>query len=149
MGNFGPQFLFFLLILAAVITLACGTTKSPISSACSSAPSATNSEMPQSVSVCPAVADAKEYPGGQVQFAAIGDYDIGPSPALPKPVLWGVCQQNQPTTGITVSANGVAQCTSGASGTYTVWATGGPILCNVLSPCGACGKTGAAQLTCP
>jgi hypothetical protein len=149
MRNSGPQLFFFLLVLAAAITLACGSPMSLISSACSSAPTATNSGMPQSVNVCPAVADAKDYPGGQIQFVAIGDFNTGPSPALPKPVQWGVCQQGQSTTGITVSMIGVAQCASGASGTYTVWATGGPILCNVIRPCGACGQTGTAQLTCP
>jgi hypothetical protein len=149
MRRLGPQLFIFLFVLAAAITLACGSHTTPISQACSSTPSATNSEIPQSVTVCPAVADAKNYPDGQIQFAAIGAFDMGPSPALPKPVLWGVCQQNQPTAGITVSTNGVAQCTPGASGTYTVWATGGPIVCNVVSPCGACGPTGSAQMTCP
>jgi hypothetical protein len=144
MKNVGFYFL-FVLILAAVITLACG---SPSSTACASAPTATNGDQPQSVSVCPAVAEAKNYSGGLVQFVAIGNFTTSPSPALPKPVIWGACQNNQSTTGVTVSGTGVAQCASGASGTYTVWATADPV-CNVVTPCGACGPTGKAQLTCP
>jgi hypothetical protein len=146
MKNFGPYFL-FVLVLAAVITLACGSPSSTVA-ACASTPTATNGAIPQSVSVCPAAADAQNYPGGLVQFAAIGDFTTSPSPALPKPVIWGACQNNQSTTGVTVSVTGVAQCASGASGTYTVWATATPV-CNVISPCGECGPTGRAQLTCP
>jgi hypothetical protein len=149
MRNPGPQLFFFLLVLAGVITLACGSPTAPVSAACGSAPTATNGNAPQSVSVCPAAVDAKNYPGGLVQFVAIGDFTTGPSPAMPKPVMWGACQDNAPTTGITVSSTGVAHCASGASGTYTVWATGGPVVCNVIGPCGACGPTGKAQLTCP
>jgi len=141
--------LFSLLLLAAAITFACGSPTSHIAPSCSSAPTATNPSEPQAILLCPAVADAKDYPGGQVQFVSIGSFNTSPSPALPKPVLWGACQQNQSSTDVIVSAGGVARCASGASGTYTVWATGGPVLCNVVGPCGACGRTGTAQLTCP
>ena len=139
---------FFLLVLAIAITLACGSPASHIAPSCSSIPTATNPDIPQSVTLCPAVADAKDYPDGQVQFAAIGSFSSQPSPALPTPVVWGACQDNQLTTGVTVSRSGVAQCASGAYGTYTVWATATPV-CNLLSPCGACGPTGTAKLTCP
>jgi len=149
MKSYGLPFSFFLLVLAAAITLACGSSVSHVAPSCSSAPTVANPGMPQSLILCPAVADAKDYPNGQVQFIAIGSYNTSPSPALPKPVLWGACQQNQSTTGVTVSTAGIAQCASGASGTYTVWATGGPVLCNVIGPCGACGPTAFAKLTCP
>jgi len=149
MRSYGLPPFFFLLVLAIAITLACGSPVSHIAPSCSSAPTVVNPGMPQSVIVCPAVADAKDYPDGQVQLIAIGSFNTQPTPALPKPVLWGACQQNQFTTGVTVSGGGVAQCASGASGAYTVWATGGPVVCNVIGPCGACGPTGTAQLTCP
>jgi hypothetical protein len=139
----------FLLVLAVAIILACGSPSSPITPNCGSNPTVTNPGVLQSVMLCPAAADAQDYPDGQVQFIAIGAYNTQPSPALLKTVVWGACQQNQSTTGVTVSNAGVAQCASGASGTYTVWATGGPILCNLVSPCGECGPTGSAKLTCP
>jgi hypothetical protein len=143
MKNIGPYFLFVLLIAAAIM-LACGS-QPPIASNCGT--TATNNGTLQSVTVCPASADAQNYPGGLVQFVAIGEYTTPPSPAVPKPVQWGACQNNQSTNGVTVSNTGLAQC-SGASGTYTVWATAG-LECNVIGPCGACGPTGRAQLTCP
>lgn len=149
MRALGPRFCFFLLPLVALILISCGSSPPVTGVACTSAPTATNDNEPQSVSVCPAAADARNFSGGMVQFVAIGDFTTGPSPAIVKPVMWGVCQDNAPTTGITVNNTGVAQCASGASGTYTVWATGGPDTCLVVSACGACGPTGAAQLTCP
>jgi hypothetical protein len=149
MKSYGLPFSCFLLILVAAIALACGSPVSHIAPSCSSAPTIANPGMPQSIILCPAVADAQNYPDGQVQFIAIGAFQTQPSPALPEPVIWGACQQNQSTTGVTVSSTGSAQCASGASGTYTVWATGGPVLCNVVGPCGACGPTGFAKLTCP
>jgi hypothetical protein len=145
----GLPFSLFLLLLAAAIALACGSPMHAVAPNCASAPTALNNGMPQALLVCPAVADAKDSPTGEVDFAAIGSFLSGPSPALPTQVIWGACQANAPTTGVTVNSSGVAHCASGASGTYTVWATGGPVLCNVVGPCGACGKTGTAQLTCP
>jgi len=141
--------LIFALILVAAISLDCGSSTHLMGLICSSAPTVTNNGEPQSVTVCPAVADAKDYPDGEVAFVLIGTFSSPPSPALPTSVMWGACQQNAPTTGVTVNSAGVAQCASGASGTYTVWATGGPILCNVVGPCGGCGPTANAQLTCP
>jgi hypothetical protein len=106
--------------------------------------------MPQSVTLCPAVADAQDYPDGQIQFIAIGTYSTPPSPALQPDAFWGACYQGIPTSAVTVSQSGVAQCASGASGTYTVWAAGGPALCDLALPCGSCGQPeGYAKLTCP
>jgi len=139
----------FALILVATISLNCGSSTHFMGLICSSAPTVTNNGEPQSVTLCPAVADAKDYPDGEVPFVAIGAFATSPSPALLPFATWGVCQQNAPTTGITVNSAGVAQCASGASGTYTVWATGGPNTCLVVSACGACGPTGTAQLRCP
>jgi len=139
--------LFFLVVLAFLITLACGSPQKVMTN-CGSFASSNNSGSLQSVTVCPAVADAEQFPGGQVPFTAIGVYSTQPSPALiPSGVIWGACQGEANTNEVTV-ANGVAKCASGASGTYTVWATGSPV-CLVVGPCGACGPTGTAQLTCP
>ncbi len=137
-----------LFIVAFVITLGCGSPLSKVKTSCGSYAGSNMNGSLQSVSVCPAIADAQQYPDGKVSFDAIGVYTTQPSPALiPSGVIWGVCQNQQTTNEVTVT-NGVAQCASGATGTYTVWATGNPV-CNVIGPCGACGPTGKAQLTCP
>ncbi len=60
MKNSGALFL-FLLVLAAAITLACGSSPSP-------------DRLLQSVTVAPATAAAQDYPNGQVQFTATGFY---------------------------------------------------------------------------
>jgi len=137
-----------LLILAFVMTPACGSPQPKVKTNCGPVASSNNTGGLQSVSLCPTVADAQQYPDGQVPFLAIGVYTTQPSPALiPSGVVWGACQNQQLTNDVTVT-NGTAKCAAGASGTYTVWATGSPI-CNVIGPCGACGPTGTAQLTCP
>lgn len=149
MRNYGLACLFFLVVLAIAITLACGPPASHLSASCSSAPTASNDSLPQSIVLCPAVADAKDFPDGQVQFIAIGTFQTAPSPALMKAPLWGACQGEGVTTGVTVSRAGLAQCAPGASGAYTVWADG-PSLCNIIGACGeTCGITGSAKLTCP
>ena len=132
----------FLLILAAAaaITLACGSS-SPRSL--------------QSVSLAPAAANAQDYPNGQVPFTAAGNYTRPPSPVAPISATWGACTTDgAATTAVTVSSNGVAQCSSGSVGTYQVWAYDMNAIgatCNVINACGGgCGRvTGTAQLTCP
>lgn len=138
-----------LLVMAFAITLACGSPRKIVTSCGSFAGSNTTGSV-ESVTVCPGVADAQQFPGGQVPFLAIGVYSTDPSPALIKTqVLWGACQGEAATNDVTV-ANGVAKCAAGASGTYTVWGTAVPAsVCNVIGPCGACGPTGTAQLICP
>jgi hypothetical protein len=146
MKNFG---LFLLLVLAAAIMLACGS-QPPIASNCGSTTTATNDGMPQSISVCPATADAASYPGGQVPFIATGNFNSGPTPVTPLKVqVWGVCQQNSPTSDVSITSSGVAQCQAGASGTYQVFASD-ETNCLAIGPCGnGCYVTGRAQLTCP
>ncbi len=133
-----------LAILTIAITLACGSSPSPRSL--------------QSVSLSPPTADAQ---GNPVQFTATGYFNEQPSPATLTAANWGACYQNQRTTAVSVSAEGVAQCAAGAVGTYTVWAwaesaagscggNNGEVPAN---PCGGasaqCQPTGTAQLTCP
>jgi len=140
MKRAAPRFFLFLLVLAAAVTLACGSSAS---------------RTLQSVSITPASADAQNYPRGLVQFTATGTYAAPPSPVTPLTATWGACDlSGNITSQVSVSANGVAQCASGAVGTYKVWAfdfnATGPT-CLVESACGqGCGRvTGTAQLTCP
>jgi hypothetical protein len=130
----------FLAILVIAITLACGSSPRIL----------------QSVSLSPPTADAR---GNPVQFTATGYFNEQPSPTkLPEP-SWGVCYQNQRTTAVSISAEGVAQCAAGAVGTYTVWAVAqrggdscgaaGTIPANPCGGAGECQVTGTAQLTCP
>ena len=145
MRNFGPQLFFSLLILAAAITLACGSS----------------SHIPKSVTVSPATADAKDFPNGLVQFTATTVYNTKPSPVTHATASWVACTQSATTNLVSVSSTGVAQCTSGASGTFTVSAfVVNPSIKHCIQPdqpvgvpfaCGySCyGVVGQAQLTCP
>ena len=131
----------FLALLAIAVILACGSSPA---------------YMLQSISLSPSPADAQ---GSPVQFTATGHFNKQPSPVtLPAPT-WGACYQNQRTTAVSVSADGLAQCAAGAAGTYTVWAVAqrggnncGPAGSVPANPCGGAGScqvTGTAQLTCP
>src|SRR5580692_1231344 len=93
----------------------------------------------QSVSLSPPTADAQ---GSPVQFTATGYFN------------------DQPSTAVSVSAAGVAQCAVGAVGTYTVWAwaesaasscggNNGEVPANPCGGAGQCQPTGTAQLMCP
>jgi hypothetical protein len=132
---------FSLVVIAIAISLACGGSSQRIL---------------KSVSLTPATADAG---GSPIQFTATGIFNQQPSPVEPLTANWGACDQNQATTAVTVSENGLAQCAAGASGTYTVWAWSennskncGPAGSVPANPCGGAGEcqvTGTAQLTCP
>ncbi len=130
----------FLAILAIAITLACGSSPRIL----------------QSVSLSPTTADAQ---GSPVQFTATGYFNGQPRSAKLVSANWGACYQKLPTTAVSVSAGGVAQCAAGAVGIYTVWAwaeragsCGGNNGEDPANPCGGAGEcqvTGVAQLTCP
>jgi len=105
----------------------------------------------ETITVTPATANAQGRP---VQFTATGHWSAAPVSVTPQSAAWGVCQNNAPSTVVTVSTNGLAQCASGAKGTYAVFATdppiGAPGDCNAITACGGgCQVSGAAQLTCP
>jgi hypothetical protein len=140
MKNFRLPLCFSLLVLAAVLTLSCGTS---------------TTRSIQSVTISPASANAQNYPDGQVPFSATGYYNTMPSPVTPQTATWGACYQNAATTAVSVNSSGVAQCASGASGTYTVWAyviqQGQGACPQYLTACGGggCQVTATAQLTCP
>jgi hypothetical protein len=104
---------------------------------------------PQSVTLSPATADALDYLDGQVQFTATGHYSTVPYTVTPQPATWGACDQNDPTTAVSVTMGGLAQCANGASGTYTIFAFD-MTNCNAITACGGgCTVVGTAQLTCP
>jgi len=130
------------LVLAASFTLACGGSPTTATQAPRSI---------QSITISPTTADAQNFPGGQVQFIATGFYNTQPSPVTPLSATWGVCEQNTPTTAVTVSNNGLAECMANAVGTYTVFAYDFPNpSCLALTACGGgCTVEGTAQLTCP
>jgi hypothetical protein len=156
MKKYGPQLWMCLLVLPAAFTLACGTSSTTPSSQ-SRTPS--SQRQIKSISISPATADAKDYPGGQVQFTAVANFSEPPSPVSISPT-WEVCTDNGTTNGpseITVNQSGVAECNPGASGTYIVDAYDyqyAELTCNLLLSCADAGTDcygthGIAKLTCP
>ncbi|MHB1745444.1 MAG: hypothetical protein ACYCRE_11865 [Acidobacteriaceae bacterium] len=132
----------FTLVLAGFAVLSCGSNSSSMTG-----PVGPNGL--QSITLAPAAANAQAYSDGKVPFVATGTYISPAHTVTPQPAAWGVCQQNAPTTAVTVSQTGVAQCAAGASGKYTVFAY---VMteCNVINQCGGgCTILGTAQLTCP
>jgi hypothetical protein len=123
------------LVLAASLALSCGSNSTP--------------GQLQSITISPAIATAG-LPGQTVQFTATGHYTGAPFVVSPQPATWGACFQNAPTTAVSVTSSGVAQCE----------AAGGPVVeysifafdqtnCNLLSACGGgCTIVGTAQLNC-
>jgi hypothetical protein len=151
MKHFGPQLFFFLLVLAAAITLACGSSPTASNNnGCGPTTGPNTTGTLQSITLCPAVADAQNYPEGQVQFIATGIYNTAPIQVTPlKTYGWAACQANTPTTDVIVSSAGVAQCQPGASGVYSVFSSVATE-CEHVGPCGTgCMVSGYAQLTCP
>jgi hypothetical protein len=142
MEKLWPTLLFLGLVLAASFTLSCGASSTDPSS-----------RQLLSITLSPATADAQDYPNGQVQFTATGYYSTAPSPVTPLSAFWGTCYQEGPTTAISVTKDGLAQCESGAVGTFTVWANGprfSNVECLAMTACGGgCFVAGTAQLTCP
>ena len=130
--RFGLSFL--ALILSVLLAISCGA----------GARSSTATGQLQSIALSPASADTEI-----AQFVATGHYINPPQTVTPQPALWGVCYQGAPTSEVTVTKEGLAQCTSGASGTYTVFALQ-QTECNLVNACGGgCTIVGTAQLTCP
>jgi hypothetical protein len=108
----------------------------------------------QSVNLSPASADAKNFPGGQVQFTATGNFTVPPSPTplTGQDVTWcvgsgGQCAGNI-ATGAIVDQNGMAQCVPTFTGTATILAGTPGVAMNPDE--GAPLKIfGSATLTCP
>lgn len=134
---------FFILAVVASLALSCGANSDPSSS-----------RQLLSITLSPATADAKDYPDGQVQFTATGHYNSAPYTVAPLSAGWGTCYQEATTSDISVNRTGLAECASGAVGTYTVWANDVPYPlganCLAMTACGGgCFVAGTAQLTCP
>lgn len=145
MKNPAPIPFIVALAVAASVALSCGNPADPPKPG----------DPLESITVTPAVADAKDYPNGQVQFTATGYYSTNPKQGVPLTSPgWGSCYENNPTSEVTVSPTGVAQCATGAVGTFTVWADAPPNVngpnCLAINACGGgCFVAGTAQLTCP
>ncbi len=111
----------------------------------------------QTVTVAPAAADAQSYPNGTVPFQAAGLYIDPDRTIMPLTATWTACNAGGPTIDIVISQSGAAQCSSGAHGAYTIYATAikpnASGSCPNISPCGAiaggCAVSGSAHLTCP
>lgn len=150
MRHSGRQPLFFLVVLAAAIGLACGSSTHPIPVVCNVPASGQQNQsgVLQSITLCPAVADAREF-GGEVAFVATGTYNTDPVHVTPLSGIWDACDQNGTTTAVSVTQTAVAHCTGSASGRFTVLISD-PTNCGSIQPCGGgCFVTGRAHLTCP
>jgi hypothetical protein len=143
MEKLGLVLSLIVLSVAASLTLSCGAMSQ-------------GQDLLQSITLSPAVADGQDYPNLQVQFIATGYY-INPSRTVtPLSAAWGTCYQFAPTSAISVTSTGLAQCASGAVGTYSVWANdpmplaSGVYSCPASTACGGgCTIQATAQLTCP
>jgi hypothetical protein len=127
----------FAVIALTLIAASCGTSSN------------SSQGQLQSIAVNPPTADAQNYPNGEVPFQATGYY-INPSHTVtPQPATWVACSQNAPTSDVSVSKSGSAQCASEALGKYAINAF---VLtnCTAITACGGgCTVAGSAQLTCP
>ena len=109
---------------AATIIVGCGTNNSAIR-------------------LSPAVADAKNYPGGVVAFKASGVSN----PTWCIGTMNGVCNGNIPSPAM-IDSSGHAQCLQGQSGTVFVLAGTG-VRVGVPDEGRQLSQFGTAQLTCP
>jgi hypothetical protein len=122
-------------VLAASLALSCGANSS--------------STQLQSITISPATASALA-PNGQVQFTATGHYNNPSHTVTPQPAMWGACFQSAPTTAVSVTSSGLAECVAPDDPTvnYSVFAFD-PTNCTAITVCGGgCTVVGSAQLTC-
>lgn len=120
MNRFAGSLIVALVALAFAGTLGCGGSPQQVP------------HQLDSVTVAPATADARNYPKGQVQFTAAGNFNSAPYQVNPLPgVNWTASYpsfqnpattQPLPTDEVLVSASGMAQCAPGAVGTFSVLA---------------------------
>jgi hypothetical protein len=115
----------------------------------------------QSLTVTPASADARNFPNGQVQFTAMGMFNMAPRTVMSPPVRWSIgnpfAAQPMPMSmsagmspAASVDANGLAQC-NGFTGIATIQATAPADPSMPLSQMGMMTRTvaGMGQMTCP
>jgi hypothetical protein len=127
-----------LTVLLAFRMLACGSSNS--------------NRVLESMTITPAIADAQNFPNGQVQFTATGQFSKPPSPdqvtfVAPYSGQWSFADANSANIA-TIGSNGLAQCKSGASGTATVLATASANSGNGAQNTSVA-RTSTATLTCP
>lgn len=137
-----PFSLLALVLAGSLAALSCGASQS-------------QSQL-TSIAVSPSTADAQNYPNGEVPFVATGYYSNPTHTVTPLTTAWWTaCSNGNPTTDITLSQSGTAQCASGAKGIYSITATAPTTsrACPAITPCGVivggCVVNGLAQLTCP
>jgi hypothetical protein len=126
------------MVLAASLALSCGANSN----------SNTTGQL-QSITISPATA-AAGLPGQTIQFTATGHYNTAPFTVTPQPAAWGACSQNAPTTAVSVTSTGLAQCEApgGPTVEYSIFAFDMTV-CNLLTACGGgCTIVGTAQLSC-
>jgi hypothetical protein len=108
----------------------------------------------QSLTVTPASADAQSFPGGKVQFTAMGTFNMAPMAVMSPPVRWSIGSPfaSQPVSmpAATVDTNGLAQC-NGFVGTAIVEATAPtePEIPLLQMTSMTITVSGTAQLICP
>lgn len=129
--------------LAAFFAMSCGTKQAQ-----------NQGPQLQAISLSPTSADAKNYPDGQVPFIATGYYVNPTQTETPQPAIWVACQNSSPSSEVSISTSGVAQCGGSAAGEYSIdaWSWGsGHAACSAISVCnGTCSEvTASANLTCP
>ena len=108
----------------------------------------------QSITVTPASATAQSMANNQVQFSAMGHFNMSPMMGTPQ-VRWSIgnpfSASSMPAPqGVTINANGMAQCTTFV-GTVTVQATApmDPNMPLAQMSMMTSNVAGMAQLTCP
>jgi hypothetical protein len=132
----------------------CLALAASITVACSIAPQ----RQALTLSVTPASATAPA--NRQVQYTAAATYNTPPTSVSPVQATWGVADSTGTalTTAVTIDNNGLAQCTSAASGNYMVgawipqYAKPPQVECLATTVYGnPCGDSllRTAQLTCP
>lgn len=140
-------------VFATLCLLLCGSFI-----ACGGNSMLTGAVMPrqlQSITVTPQNATAQNFTNKQVQFTAMGNFNVPPMSAT-TPAVWSIgnpfsTDPTQPTpAGVSVNANGLATCTT-FSGTVLIEATAPQepeIPLSQMSTMTA-NVSGTAQLTCP
>lgn len=103
----------------------------------------------KSITLSPATADAQNFPGGQVQFTATGNFSQPPSPAPLsfKAPYTGGWHTSDPAIA-NINQDGVAECTSDTAGAVTVTAMASANSCTTPG-CMSIAVLGTASLTCP
>lgn len=133
-----------LLFSVAAALLACGVVTGP-----------QGNGLLQALTISPAIADAKNFPNGQVQFTATAVYMGGkrnsPAMALWTPgIPWALDPQNA-WPALTLNTTGLVSCGTVMPATYMIFATA-PVNPSVPVPqmkMSTPQMTATAQLTCP